>query len=90
MLKKLLPIADPKYTPQSLEQIRLHNQSLKNYPKMSKKNLNYPSTSALDATRKVKWLERENKLASLRILLKFLMGKLADHSFLGKLMKANW
>lgn len=89
-LKKQLPIADPKLTPQFLEEVKKHYECREDDPEMSQEKLWYLATSSMDNSMKVKWLERWNKPASLREAVKFPKSKFADHAFPEWLHKATW
>jgi hypothetical protein len=89
-VKKQLPIADPRQTPQFLEQVRVHYESREDDPEMSQEKLWYLSTSVMDPAMKVKWLERWNKPASLREAMKFPKTKFPDHAFPEWLHKTTW
>jgi hypothetical protein len=89
-LKKLLPIADPKHTPQFLEQIKLHYEMNDETPEMTQEKLWMLATSAMDPAVKVKWLERWNKSPALREALKFPKPRFGDADFPEWLRKATW
>jgi len=89
-VKKQLPNANLRQTLQFLEQVRIHYEIREDDPEMSQQKLWYLSTSVMDAAMKVKWLERWNKLASLRKAMRFPKSKFPNHVFLEWLHKATW
>jgi len=53
-LKKHLPIADPKHTPEFLGQIKLHYEEHEESPEMQQEKLWMLATSTMDSLMKVK------------------------------------
>jgi len=89
-LKKQLSIADPKYTPTFVEQVKFYYETHDDSPEMTQEKLWMLATSAMDISMKIKWLEKWNKSLFLHEALKFPKPKFSDIDFLEWLHKATW
>ena len=89
-LKKQLPITDSRYTPLFLEHVKSHYETHDEKLEMIQEKLWMLTTSAIDTSMTIKWLERWNSSPALREALKFYKPKFNDIEFPKWLHKATW
>jgi hypothetical protein len=88
-LRKHLPVADPKLTPQFLVEIKAHYEKF-DEPEMLQEKLYMLATSAMPPRMMVKWLQRWNSSAAIRDAHRFPKAGFGDSKFPEWLNRATW